>query len=93
MNKMDIKNKINKLGEEKEKLAKQILKIDKEIESLMDEYFEKSPEFTKIVCLVCGGKGYIENEDGKKVICRNPSFPMLSCNGKGYIWLRKYEEK
>ena len=87
-----LKEKINKLNEEKDKLRLKLERIDRQILRLLDEYYEKSPEFVKVTCITCGGTGYIKDKDGKKHLCSNPSIPFLSCNGKGYIWLRKYEE-
>ena len=68
-------------------------KKQKEIENLMEEYMEKNPEYVKVECLTCGGQGYIQTDEGKKRVCMNPQFPMLSCSGKGYNWLKKYTTK
>jgi len=68
-------------------------KIQKELQALSQKFLESHPDFIKIRCLTCGGKGYVDSNDGKKKICMNPNFPMLSCNGKGYIMLEKYKEE
>jgi len=68
-------------------------KYQKSLQELSVKFLEIHPDFIKIKCLTCGGKGYIAADDGKKKICMNPNFPLLSCGGKGYIMLEKYKEE
>ena len=39
----------------------------------------------KIRCLQCGGKGWVDAGDGKKIICQ-------ICSGLEYLWAEKYIE-
>ena len=90
----EIKEKITSLARNRDKLLIEANNIQKQLMGLSERYNELSPEYEKVVCLTCGGEGYVEDpENNKKKVCSNPAIPALSCNGKGFIWLKKYVKK
>ena len=95
LDKDELMDKIKSLIRKRDQIIIDISKIEKELINLQDDYKEISGEYNRTECLTCGGTGYIESpeDSNKKVICKNPTIPFLSCNGKGYIWLKKYVEK
>jgi hypothetical protein len=94
-NKEEILDQIKSIVRKRDKLIIDIDNLEKELLSLNEKYKGLSGEYTKVECLTCGGIGYIEDPSNKekKVVCKNPTIPFLSCNGKGFIWLKKYEPK
>lgn len=88
-----IEDKINTLVNQRDKLIADAEEINKELIELSEEYKEKSGMYVRVCCLGCGGVGYIQDGEktDKKRICRNPQVPFLACNGKGYVWLKKYD--
>ena len=94
MNKEDIEDKLNSTIRKRDKLIIELNNVQKEIEELAESYKELDDNYVKVNCLTCGGSGIIEDKDtGRKVICKNPMIPELGCNGKGYLWLSKYDKK
>ena len=57
-----------------------------ELNKLMELYYEEGDTHEKIVCINCGGQGYVQIEDKGKQICK-------ACNGKKYLWLPKFKEQ
>ena len=84
----DVQKDIDRYTQQRNEVVQELQRIETIIMNLNNEYCDKSEEFVKILCLSCGGKGYIKQDD-KKVVCNNEQLPFLSCNGKGYIWMRK----
>jgi len=49
------------------------------------KYLMLDPNYVKIECLNCGGKGYLLDENNTKKIC-------TLCNGEGFIFAKKWKE-
>jgi len=86
MNKEELEDKIKSLGRKRDNAYLESNKNKKEIEDLMEEYYEATDTHTKVICINCGGRDYVETEEGKKQVCQ-------VCKGKKYIWLPKYKEE
>ena len=81
----DIEDEIKSLSRKRDLVIIEIDKHQKQLESLMEEYYSMSKDYVKIVCLGCSGIGYIEDE--KKTKHRCPA-----CKGKQFIWAKLYTE-
>jgi len=86
MNKEELEDEIKSLGGKRDRAYLDMNKYQKEIEDLMEGYYETTDTHTKVICIQCGGQDYVQTEEGKKQIC-----PV--CKGKKYIWLPKYKEE
>jgi len=90
----EIEDEIKSLSTKRDKMLIEVNDIQNRILDLAEQFKAASGKYVSVECLTCGGDGYIVDKDTKKkLICKNPTFPFLSCNGKGYIWLKKYEIK
>jgi len=89
----EIKDDIDSIARKRDTALLEMNDYQKKLEELSNEYYEADSSYVKVQCLTCGGVGYIPSEDGsKKVVCKNEALPMLSCNGKGYIWMKKWKQ-
>jgi len=86
MNKEELEDKIKSLSRKRDQSYLDMSKYQKEIEDLMEQYYEVSDTHTKVICIQCNGVGYLQIEEGKKQMCN-------ICKGKKYIWLSKYVEE
>ena len=90
----EIEDEIKSLSTKRDKMIIEVEKIQNEIIELVEKYKALSGEYSQIECPTCGGIGYYEDKDTKKkTICKNPTLPFLSCGGKGFIWMKKFESK
>jgi len=85
MNKEELEDKINSLARKRDNLILDLDKIQKELSTYMEKYYEVTDDYVKVTCVQCGGLGYLQLEGSKK-ICN-------VCNGKEFIWLKKWKEK
>jgi len=88
----NIEDKLKTLIRQRDGAILEANNLQKQVIEMKEKFNELSPDYVKITCLTCGGEGFIEGEDGKKTICKNPVAPSLGCGGKGYLWMRKHEE-
>jgi len=80
----DIRVEINQLIQQRGKLFENVNQINSQIGQKYLELYELSPEFIKVVCPNCSGKGFIQ-EDKRKRVCEN-------CDGREFVWMIKYEK-
>ena len=73
--KEDISKKINELESHMQDLINELNKVEGELNEYKDTYLSMDETMTKVECPKCGSKGLISNV----------------CNGKGYIWMKKFE--
>jgi len=78
MKKEEIENRIREIEKEEQELQMERRRLLSELERIKEEEKEKSPNFIKIKCPYCDGKGYEPFED-RKIKCHQ-------CDGKGYFW-------
>ena len=86
MNKDDLEDKIKSLARKRDNAVLELDKYQKELQILMEEYYEVSDEYVKVECIQCRGVGYIKGEDNKKHLCG-------VCGGNNFLWLKKWKEK
>lgn len=86
--KNELNDKINSIINKRNESILEAERLSKEVQPLVEQLLALDETKVKIVCLPpplgCNGVGYIEREDGKKVVC-----PV--CGGK-YVWATKYIE-
>ena len=87
----NLSDNIKSLVRKRENIILEIGKIDNEIKVLVEQQLSLDPSRIKILCmpppLGCGGKGYIEGDDGKKRMC-----PICGGPDSPYIWATVYKE-
>lgn len=80
----EIEDEIKSLSRKRDKHLIQANEIQEQLLKLAEEMYEINPKYVKVDCLICGGKGYIQTEENKKVKCN-------VCEMKSYIWAKVYE--
>jgi len=88
----EIEDEIKSIGRKRDNAIIDVDSWQKKLEELMEMYYDIHPDYVKVNCIICGGKGYIQSED-KKITCRNDVIPQLSCNGKGYMWMKLWKDE
>ena len=85
--KTELDDKIKSLLRTRNEKVVELNNLNKEIEVLMEQQLALDESKIKVKCIVCSGRGYIESEDGRKVMCQ-------VCGGpdKPYIWAEKYTD-
>lgn len=83
----ELEDKIKDLVNRRNQLIIDADRISKDLEPMMEQLLALDDTKVKIVCLICGGKGYIPTEDGKKQVC-----PQGHPVDKPYMWATKYME-
>ena len=81
-----LEDKINGIMRKRDEAYLEFNRQQEELNKLMEMYYEKGDTHEKIVCINCGGQGYVQTEGKGKQICK-------ACNGKKYIWLPKFKEQ
>ncbi|MBE3093700.1 MAG: hypothetical protein IMZ52_01625 [Actinobacteria bacterium] len=81
----ELQDEFNALTRKRYQLILDVDKATKELMELAEKVYEASPEYVRIVCLNCGGKGILDTEEGKKVKCN-------VCNMKCYMWSKLFKE-
>jgi DNA-directed RNA polymerase subunit RPC12/RpoP len=81
----ELQEDFNSLTRKRYQAILDVDKITKELVELAQKIYETSPDYVKVVCLNCGGRGYNETDDGKKVKCK-------VCDGKLFMWVKRFKE-
>ena len=81
----EIQDELKTLLNKRDKMIIEANELQKQVEEKMKMFYEISPDFIKGECPTCAGKGMIQGEEGKKVICP-------SCRGDLFIWLKVFKE-
>ena len=84
MDKEELNKRLKDLSEERNKYIEKLNSLQKEFEEVTEMYYSQNDSYVRVICVGCGGKGYIEEND-KKILCR-------VCSGKNYNWMIKFKE-
>ena len=82
--KHELKDDLENIAKQRSDLLKTLEKLQKRFAEISELIMEQDPEYVKVECVECSGKGYVQLDD-KKQLCE-------VCQGRQYIWLKKYEE-
>ena len=81
----ELQEELNSLTRKRYQAILDVDKITKDLVDLAEKIYEISPDYVKVVCLNCLGKGMLEAEEGKKVKCN-------VCRGKLYMYVKRFQE-
>jgi len=83
--------KIEEIVQRQNEIASELVSIEKKANELVAEQRQLTEKrlatdknFLKANCPICNATGWIR-EENKKIVCP-------TCNGKCYIWVKKYKE-
>ena len=83
--KVELNDKVEKLVRDRNDIIIKAEEINKQLHILMEQQLALDDSKIKIKCLQCGGKGWVDAGDGKKIVCQ-------VCSGLEYLWAEKYTE-
>jgi len=81
----ELQDEFNSLSRKRMKQIIELEETTKELVGLAEKVYERSPEYVKVVCLSCNGKGTVDTEEGKKIRCQ-------VCQGKCFMWVKRFQE-
>ena len=83
----DVLTEIKNTQKKIESLNSDIVKYQKVLLDLFEQYYSLDNNYLKVVCFHCRGDGFIKDKESK--ITKRCSV----CNGSGYLWMQKFKDK
>ena len=80
----DYEDDIKSLTRKQYEAITNLAEIEKQLIETREKYYELDPSYVKVECFRCGGTGYLETEDKKKVKCD-------ICALQKFIWMKLYK--
>ena len=80
----EVQDGLKSILDKRDRMIVKVQETQKQVEERMKEFYELSPDYVKIECPNCLGKGMGKNEEGKNVLCP-------SCRGECFIWAKIYK--